>query len=115
MIVPASAQAVSVSVSARTGVSAAGLYRLTLSAKDRKAKTVHMIVREGATGISGMLLDKESESWLTNLRVEGSVLKGNIMTNEGLAELALNVDDGMVIGTLTVGGKVLTIDGDRTN
>jgi hypothetical protein len=115
MTIPVLAHAVPVSVSARKGVSAVGLYRLTLSAKDRKAKTVHMIVRDGASGISGMLLDKESESWLTNLRMEGSVLKGNIMTNEGLAELALNVDDSMVMGTLTVGGKVLTIDGDRTN
>jgi hypothetical protein len=112
---PASAHALPVSVSAREVVSAAGLYRLTLSAKDRKAKTVHMVVREGETGISAMLLDRESESWLTNLRMEGSVLKGSVLTNEGLAELALNVGNGMVVGTLTVGGKVLLIDGDRTN
>jgi hypothetical protein len=112
--VSTSAHALPVAASAREGVSAAGLYRLTMSAKDRNSKTVHMLVRDGANGISAMLIDKDSECILTNVRMEGTVLKANLMTNEGLAEISLNVDDLGVRGVLTVKGKQLFLEGDRS-
>jgi hypothetical protein len=113
--VSTSASALPVAVSAREGVSAVGLYRLTMSAKDRHAKTIHLLVRDDANGISAMLIDGESECLLTNVHMEGSVLKGNLLTNEGLAGLSLNVSDDMITGTLTVKGKQLVIEGDRNN
>ncbi|HEV7990968.1 MAG TPA: hypothetical protein VGP25_04040 [Gemmatimonadaceae bacterium] len=115
VVAPVSAHAAPVSVSAKDGISVTGLYRLTLSAANRKAKTVHLVVRVGDTGISGVLLDKDAEVELTNFRIEGTMLKGGMMTSEGYGEIQLDLSQTIVRGTLTVDGKRLTIEGDHHN
>jgi hypothetical protein len=55
----------------------------------------------------------KTELPLTNLRIEGTLLKGNVATSEGIGELVLQVGDGSVIGTLAVNGKLLLIEGDH--
>ena len=111
--VPSAAHALPTPVSAPDGVEATGIYRLSMSATDRKTKTVHLVVRTGPRGITAMLLDRETELPLTNLRIEGTLLKGNVATSEGIGELVLQVGDGSVIGTLAVNGKLLLIEGDH--
>jgi hypothetical protein len=110
---PSTAHAAPVSVSANDGVTVTGLYRLTMSAADRKSKTVHLVVRIGDLGISGVMIDRDAEVELLNLHLEGNVLKGGVMTSEGYAALELNLGEGMVHGTLTVDGTRLTIEGDH--
>jgi hypothetical protein len=112
---PSSAHAAPITVSANDGVTITGLYRLTMTAKNRKAKTVHLVVRVGDLGISGVMLDRDAEVELLDLHLEGTALKGGVMTSEGYAALELNLGDGIVHGTLTVDGKVLTIEGDHHN
>ena len=111
--VPSAAHAVPIPVSAPDRVAATGIYRLTMSATNRKAKTVHLVVRDGEKGISAMLLDRDTELPVTNLRIDGTLLKGNIQTSEGRGELVLQLGDGAVIGTLAVEGKLLLIEGDH--
>lgn len=113
--VPSSAHAAPVSVSSNDNLTITGLYRLTMSADDWKTKTVHLLVRVGDVGISGVMLDKDAEVEMVGLHLEGTVLKGGVMTSEGYAELALDVRDGAVRGTLTVNGKRLAVEGDHRN
>jgi hypothetical protein len=111
---PSPVHAAPVSVSAGDNLTITGLYRLTMSARDRKTKTVHLLVRVGDLGISGVMLDREAEVELLGLRLEGTVLKGGVMTSEGYADLVLHLDGGAVRGTLTTAyGKQLTIEGDH--
>lgn len=111
--VPAAAHAAPVSVSENGALTVTGLYRLTMSAEHRKTKTVHLMVRVEDAGISGVMLDRDAEIEMVGLHLEGTMLKGGIMTSEGYGELELDLRDGAVQGTLTVGGKRLTIDGDH--
>jgi hypothetical protein len=110
---PAAAHAAPISTSAREGVTVTGLYRLTMSGENRKAKTVHLVIRMGDLGMSGVVLDNEAEVELLGLHLEGSVLKGGLRTSEGYGELELDLRDSAVRGTLTVEGKKLTIEGDH--
>lgn len=113
MAVPSPVHAAPVSVSEGERISASGLYRLTMSAKNRKTKTFHMVVRESEIGLSAVLIDNETELALINVRMDGTVFKGSFMTSEGWGELELKLNDGAVTGVLTVADKQLTIDGDR--
>lgn len=115
MAVPASAHAAPTTASPRDGVSVTGLYRITMTARNRKPKTVHLVVRNGENGLSAILMDKQSEAVVTELRMEGTVLKGSIMTSEGPGDLELQLGSTSVRGTLMVDGKLLMIDGDRDN
>jgi hypothetical protein len=110
---PSAANAAPVSVVREGGVTVTGLYRLTMSAEDRKTKTVHLLVRMGDLGMTGVVLDREAEIELFDLHLEGSVLKGGVMTSEGYGELELELRDGGVHGTLKVQGKQIAIDGDH--
>jgi hypothetical protein len=112
---PVSAHAAPISVSANDALTVTGLYRLTMSAEHRKAKTVHLVVRVDEMGISGVMLDGDAEVELTNFHIEGTTLKGGVLTSEGHGELEIDVADGAVRGTLTVAGKELKIDGDHRN
>jgi hypothetical protein len=111
--VPSSAHAAPVSVSASDNLTVTGLYRLTMSAENRKTKTVHLVVRIGDAGMTGVMLDRDAEVELLDLHLEGTILKGGVMTSEGYASLELNLAGEMVRGTLTVDGKLLTIEGDH--
>lgn len=76
---------------------------------------MHLVVRNGENGLSAILMDKQSEALVTELRVEGTVLKGSIMTSEGPGELELQLGNLSMRGTLMVDGKLLMIDRDRDN
>jgi len=110
---PAVAHAAPISTSAREGVTVTGLYRLTMSGENRKAKTVHLVIRMGDLGMTGVVLDNDAEVELLGLHLDGSVLKGGLRTSEGYGELELDLRDSAVKGTLTVDGKRLTIEGDH--
>ena len=112
---PAVAHAAPISTSAREGVTVTGLYRLTMSAENRPTKTVHLVVRMGDLGMTGVVLDKDAEVELLGLHLDGSMLKGGLMTSEGYAELELDLRDSAVRGTLTVNGNRITIEGDHHN
>jgi hypothetical protein len=113
--IPISARAETVPVTSRDGASVTGLYRLTITGKNRKPKTVHLMVREGETGTSAALMDRGLELELTNVRMDGTVLKGSVMTSEGLADLELKLGGGLARGTLTIDDMLLSIEGDRDN
>jgi hypothetical protein len=115
VVAPAVAHAAPISTSVREGVTVTGLYRLTMSAENRPTKTVHLVVRMGDLGISGVVLDKDAEVELLGLHLEGSVLKGGLMTSEGYGELELDLRDSAVRGTLTVNGNRIVIEGDHHN
>jgi len=110
---PAVAHAAPISTSAREGVTVTGLYRLTMSAENRKAKTVHLVIRMGDLGMTGVVLDNDAEVELLSLHLDGTVLKGGLRTSEGYGELELDLRDSAVRGTLTVQGKKLAIEGDH--
>lgn len=110
---PATVRPAPIAIAAGDGITVTGLYRLTMSAADRKAKTVHLLVRIGDLGMSGVVLDKDSEVEMLSLYLDGTVLKGGVMTSEGYGELELELRDGAVKGTLKVGGKQIAIEGDH--
>ena len=115
MAAPSEAHAAPISVSSNDALTVTGLYRLTMSAEHRKTKTVHLVVRVEEAGISGLMLDKEAEVELVGLHLDGTTLKGGVMTSEGYGELELDLRDGAVQGSLTVQGKKLAIEGDHKN
>jgi hypothetical protein len=110
---PALARTAPAASAERSVISASGIYRLTISAANRPSKTVHMVVREEANGMSGVVLDNASELSLSDVRYEGNVLKASIMTTEGRGEIELTLSTSEVTGTLIVAGKRLTIRGEH--
>lgn len=110
---PTIVQAAPAASAERSVISASGIYRLTISAKNRPSKTVHLVVREESKGMSGVLLDNGSELSLSDVRYEGNVLKASIMTTEGRGQIELTLATTEVTGTLIVAGKRLTIRGEH--
>jgi hypothetical protein len=111
---PATATALTPHDSVRATARAAGIYRLTLTAKNRPEKSVHLVIREIAHGMDGVLLSDENESWLSAVRVDGDTLRATVSTSEGEGEIMLLVTDTLVSGTLTVGHQQIAIRGERS-
>lgn len=91
----------------------AGIYRVALSSRETTAQRMHLIVRLEATGYTCVLLSGEQEMPVTDLRLEGDVIRGTAATNLGKADVVLAIGEDTIAGTLTVGRTKLTISGER--
>jgi hypothetical protein len=92
---------------------ASGIYRLTLSAKHRAPKTVHLVLQANEQGMSGVLIDSAAELGLTNIQLEGDVLHATIMTSEGAGALEIKLSAHRVSGTLKVGREPIIVEGEH--
>ncbi|MEO6525558.1 MAG: hypothetical protein ABIP93_02925 [Gemmatimonadaceae bacterium] len=111
---PSSARALPLpAISLDAPSAAVGIYRLTLTAKNRAPKTLHMILRDTDQGLSGVLLDGPKEFTLLNARFDGHVFLATIMTSEGAGELSLTLSPEIVSGTLNVGRDALAVVGEH--
>jgi hypothetical protein len=96
----------------RLAASRAGLYKLTLSGRSGE-QLIDLALEQANEGFSALLLTPSHETWLSNVKFDGTRLTGSALTSAGRGTLVLVMTDAGVRGTLTVAGRTIAITGVR--
>lgn len=91
------------------------VYRLTLVGTDASPffLNVDLILNREPGALKGYMISSRSSVTLNSVTVVGDTLHASVPTNHGLADLILNGTSGVLHGTFTIGGKSLTVQGER--
>jgi hypothetical protein len=92
----------------------AGHYNLTIATKHAQQRA-SLIVEEGATGYTGILVTPEHESPLSDVQIIDATLHATLLTSSGRATLVLHLTDKGVVGTLRLAKLSLVLSGERAN
>lgn len=92
--------------------SRAGLYNLSLAGTAGEQR-VDLVIEQAQNGFTALLLTPAHETWLSNVKFDGSHLTGTALTSAGRGTVVLDVTDAGVRGTLTVAGRTIAISGSR--
>jgi hypothetical protein len=96
-----------------TPVRMAGVYRVVLSSYEMATQRMHLLVRLESSGYTCVLLSGDKETPLSDIQLEGDVIRGLAATSFGQAKVVLTITDEGVSGTLTVGRTRMAIKGER--
>ena len=99
---------------AAVAVQIAGDYKLTL-VTGHSQQRMGLIVEEGETGYSGVLLTAGGKIALTNVEIIEETLHASVMTSAGPGRIVLYVTDKGVTGTMRVARVTFALSGERAN
>ena len=80
---------------------------------DRGAQAVDLAIEQTKDGFTALLITPTHESWLSDVKFDGTRLTGTAVTSAGRSTLVLKLSNTDVHGTLVVAGRTVMITGVR--
>jgi hypothetical protein len=91
-----------------------GVYRLVLT-RGEDSMPMRLVLERSGTVIEATMMSAESASPLQNVRVEGGMLRADVITSRGAAQLVLRDTGAGLEGTLVAGRRSWSVTGERSS
>ena len=91
-----------------------GVFRVHLALAGKDAAPAAIVFERAFDAPSGFMLVDSRGAPLSAIRIDGDVLRARVATANGVGDLTLRLDGGVLTGTLQVGRQRWDVSGQKT-